>query len=155
MTVRDDRREDDSRAERKSGISLQTRLALVVGTLCLVLTLLVGLVIWHAVRQASVEALDRELATSADVLSRLVHLDKDGSIDVEDHADGKLAIAHRIETTGGEVLSEGGLRWREIAIRGGGTEVASVDGHPWRITTRTLELRRKEREARVVLRVAT
>lgn len=137
------------------GISLQTRLAIIVTSLCVILTLLVGAGIWQAVRRASIDALDRELAASADVLTQLVHLDKDGSIDVEDHGDGKLAIAHRIESADGQVLGEGGLRWRTIVLQGMGTEAVVVDGQPWRVLSRTLDLERKGRDAQVILRVAT
>lgn len=137
------------------GTSLQARLTLLVTALCTLLALCIGLGIFQVVERASIEALDRELSTSADVLAQLVHLERDGSIDVEDHGDEKLAIAHRIETPEGKVLSDGGLRWSAIARAAPGTELVVVDGHSFRVLTRTLPLARKDRRAEVVLRVAT
>lgn len=139
----------------RRGTSLQTRLTLLVTGLCILLVLGIGFGIWQVVERASIDALDRELATSADVLAQLVHLERDGSIDIEGHGDEKLAIAHRIETAEGKVLSDGGLRWSSIARRAPGTELVVVDGHAFRVLTRTLPLARKGRQAEVVLRVAT
>ena len=137
------------------GTSLRVRLALIVSALCVLLTLSTGAALWQVVKQASIEALDRELSTSADVLAQLVHLDRDGSIDVEDHGGEELAIAHRIETADGRVISEGGLRWNEAKPLGAGSAAIVVDGHPWRVLERPLHLERKGREAIVTLRVAT
>ena len=142
---------------RKSagGTSLQVRLALIVSGLCVFLTLAIGAGLWQVVQRASIEALDRELSTSADVLAQIVHLERDGSIDVEDHGGEKLAIAHRIETADGRVISEGGLRWSEAGPLGTGSTAIVVDGHPWRVLGRPLHLEGKGREAIVTLRVAT
>jgi len=141
-------------AERR-GTSLRLRLAALVTGLCVFLTLSIGVGLWQVVRRASVDALDRELATSAEVLGQLVHLDRDGSIEVEDHGGEELAIAHRIETLDGRVVSEGGLSWGDAGRLEVGTEAIVVDGHPWRVLGRPIHLERNGLEATLILRVAT
>jgi len=137
-------------------MSLRTRVALLVAGLSLVLSLSLGGYLWHAVRHASTDALDRELATSADVLARLVHLDDDGDIELEDHGTGDLEIPYRLETPEGRVIAQAGLRWPALheVPRGESTTVWMARGRPYRVLTRALALQRHGRSARVVLRVA-
>lgn len=137
-------------------ISLRTRVALLVSALSLVISVALGGYLWHEVRHASVDALDRELAGEAEVLSRLLHLEGDGSIEFDEHGRGGLEIPHRIETADGKVISQTGLRWPAL-LPGDVHEEHSEflrDGGPWRVLTRPIVLQRRGNSARLVLRVA-
>lgn len=132
-------------------MSLRTRVALLVAGLSLLLSLALGGFLWHAVKQASIDALDRELETNVEILSRLVELDRDGHIELEGHGAG-AGIPHRLETSDGRVISEAGLRWP--ARTGGERLVWSEGTKPYRVLERRLDLREHGRTAEVVLRVA-
>lgn len=136
-------------------MSLRTRVALLVSGLCILLVAALGAWLWLTVKDASTNALDRELAAKADALSQIIELHKDGRIEIEKHGDEDLGFAYRLETADGRLIEEQGLRWPEREAGQGDTRLVVIKGQPFRTLERRLELKRKKLKVDVVLRVAT
>jgi len=132
--------------------SLRVRLALLVAALSLLLTTSLGGYLWHALERASLDALDRELATSADLLVGLLHLERDGGIELEGHVERTLQLPYRIEAADGGVIGAPDFPWP--AAGDAGFSTARVGGHPYRILTRRHVVAHHGRRAEVVLRIA-